>query len=107
MLAAWFAAELFSKKMQYARMQEQESRFSWLAGQMRCCASKEDVVDEGREALSAHGTFYISASLSFLSSIHLIFSSILSSRLPFPSVFDVPSLSLSVEMHDVARLSSP
>jgi hypothetical protein len=41
--------------MNYGRMQEKESRSPWLAIKFGCCASKEDLVDDGRNALRATG----------------------------------------------------
>jgi hypothetical protein len=43
--------------MDYGNMQEKEQRSPWLAIRFGCCASKEDVVDNGRETLRATGMY--------------------------------------------------
>lgn len=59
--------------MDYERMTKEKGS-PWVAMQYGCCVSKADVVDEGREALRANGTFdypHVSVTFTFASaSLH-------------------------------------
>jgi hypothetical protein len=65
--------KLLGNTMDNGNMQEKEQRSPWLAIRFGCCASKEDVVDNGRETLRATGMYYFtcfqshSRSCTFLS----------------------------------------
>jgi hypothetical protein len=98
--------------MNYGNMQEKEPRSPWLAIKFGCCASKEDLANDGSDTLKATGTFdfhsishhhgpllpivpSFRANVSAVSFIH-------HRRQPL-----IPKFNILVEMHHATSLHSP
>jgi hypothetical protein len=84
--------------MDYGNKQEKEQRSPWLAIRFGCCASKEDAVDDGREALRATGMYYFTCLYSQNHVYFFLHNSLLRISLS-PSLFvPVPILHRSVSV---------
>jgi hypothetical protein len=105
--------KLLGNTMEYGNMQEKEQRSPWLAIRFGCCASKEDVVDNGKEMLRATGMYYFTC--FHPSACPFPFFVLLFTRqrffIPFRRIlvtsFGLRRLTRYVEMHHAPRLHSP